>query len=103
DFQVFDRVFIPAANGAQIPLKQLADIRFESSANFINHRDLERFVLVSAFVADGYLTPSVYSEFLKKLEKVEFPPGYSYQMSGEIERQAETFGGLGAIIAITVF
>ena len=103
DLSVFDKVFITAANGAQIPLKQLADITFETSPNFISHRDLERFVLVSSFVADGYLTPSVFDEFTSKLEKIDFPEGYSYQMAGEIERQAETFGGLGNIIAITVF
>ena len=103
DLSVFDKVFITAANGAQIPLKQLADITFETSPNFISHRDLERFVLVSSFVADGYLTPSVFDEFTSKLEKIDFPEGYSFQMAGEIERQAETFGGLGNIIAITVF
>jgi multidrug efflux pump subunit AcrB len=103
DFSVFDQVFIPAANGAQVPLKQLATVQFESSPNFINHRDLERFVSVSAFVADGYLTPAVYDEFMEKLQKVDFPEGYRYQMSGEIERQEETFGGLGNIIAITIF
>ncbi|WP_304236541.1 efflux RND transporter permease subunit [Jiulongibacter sediminis] len=103
DFSVFDKVFVAAANGAQIPLKQLANVAFETSPNAINHRDLERYVLVSSFVADGYLTPSVFDEFTQKLEKIEFPEGYSYQMAGEIERQAETFGGLGNIIAITVF
>ncbi len=103
DNSVFDEIFVPAANGAQVPLKQLATVSFESSSNTILHYDTERFVSVSAFVKDGYLTPSVHEEFLDKLEKINMPEGYYYKISGDLERQAETFGGLGNIIAITIF
>ncbi len=103
DNSVFDEIFVPAANGAQVPLKQLATVSFESSSNTILHYDTERFVSVSAFVKDGYLTPSVHEEFLEKLEKINMPEGYYYKISGDLERQAETFGGLGNIIAITIF
>ncbi|MCR9062527.1 MAG: efflux RND transporter permease subunit [Cytophagales bacterium] len=103
DNSVFDEIFVPAANGAQVPLKQLAKVSFESSSNTILHYDTERFVSVSAFVKDGYLTPAVHEEFLEKLEKINMPEGYYYKISGDLERQAETFGGLGNIIAITIF
>lgn len=103
DNSVFDEIFVPAANGAQVPLKQLATVSFESSSNTILHYDTERFVSVSAFVKDGYLTPAVHEEFLEKLEKINMPEGYYYKISGDLERQAETFGGLGNIIAITIF
>jgi multidrug efflux pump subunit AcrB len=101
--EVFDKIYIPAANGAQIPLSQLATVQFESSPNFITHYDKERFAIVSAFVADGFLAPSVQSEFLAKLEEITLPEGYRFKISGEAERQAETFGGLGNIIIITIF
>lgn len=102
-FDVFDKIYVPAANGAQVPLKALATVQFESSPNNINHYDKERYVLVSSFVADGYLTPSVNEKFIEKLEQIEIPVGYRYQISGEVERQKETFGGLGNIIIITIF
>lgn len=102
-FDVFDKIYVPAANGAQVPLKALATVQFESSPNNINHYDKERYVLVSSFVADGYLTPSVNEKFIEKLERIDIPEGYRYQISGEVERQKETFGGLGNIIIITIF
>lgn len=103
NLDVFDKIYIPAANGAQIPLSQLATVQFESSPNFITHYDRERFAIVSAFVADGYLAPSVQKEFLSKLDQIKLPDGYQFKISGEAERQAETFGGLGNIIIITIF
>ncbi|WP_341226416.1 efflux RND transporter permease subunit [uncultured Arcticibacterium sp.] len=102
-FDVFDKIYVLAGNGAQVPLKALATVNFESSPNNINHYDKERYVLVSSFVADGFLTPAVNEEFLEKLEQIDFPEGYGYQISGEVERQKETFGGLGNIIIITIF
>ncbi|MGK0137454.1 MAG: multidrug efflux pump subunit AcrB [Algoriphagus sp.] len=103
DFSIFDKIFFTAGNGAQIPLKQLAEVVFESSSNAIYHRDLEQFVGVTAFVKDGYLTPAVNEAFMEKLEKIDFPQGYSYKISGEFERQQETFSGLANIIVITIF
>jgi multidrug efflux pump subunit AcrB len=101
--ETFDKVYVTAANGSEVPLKAIANTHFESSPNKINHYDRERFVQVSAFVADGFLTPTVYKNFQEKLDKIKFPEGYSYQISGELERQQETFGGLGNIIIITIF
>jgi multidrug efflux pump subunit AcrB len=101
--ETFDRVYVSAANGAEVPLKAIATTHFESSPSKINHYDRKRFVLISAFVADGFLTPSVHENFQEKLDKISFPEGYSYKISGELERQQETFGGLGNIIIITIF
>jgi multidrug efflux pump subunit AcrB len=100
---VFDKIYVSAANGAEVPLKAIASSNFESSPNNINHYDRERFVLVSSFVADGFLTPAVHAKFLEKLKEIEFPENYVYKISGEVERQQETFGGLGNIIIITIF
>ena len=103
NMETFDRVYVSAANGAEVPLKAIATTHFESSPSKINHYDRKRFVLISAFVADGFLTPSVHENFQEKLDKISFPEGYSYKISGELERQQETFGGLGNIIIITIF
>jgi multidrug efflux pump subunit AcrB len=100
---VFDKIYVSAANGAEVPLNAFATTHFESSPNNIYHYDRERFVLVTSFVEDGFLTPAVHTSFLEKLEAIKFPEGYTYKISGEVERQNETFGGLGNIIIITIF
>ncbi len=100
---VFDKIYIPSVSGAQIPLSQLATIEFESSANRIQHYNQERYTSVSSFVKEGYTTAQTLEKFNEKLSQVEFPKGYRYELAGEEEQKAETFGGLGTIIIITIF
>ena len=103
DARVFDKIFVPAANGAQVPLSQLATVGFESSPNFITHYQKERFVSVSSFVKEGFITSEVLDAFTEKLNQIQLPEDYRVEISGEQERQNETFGGLGNIIIITIF
>lgn len=100
---VFNKIYVPSASGAQIPLSQLATIEFESSANRIQHYNQERYTSVSSFVKEGYTTTETLSKFSKKIEQLKFPEGYTYEFAGEEEQKAETFGGLGIIIIITIF
>lgn len=100
---VFNKIYVPSASGAQIPLSQLATIEFESSANRIQHFNQERYTSISAFVKDGYTTAETQSKFKEKIEKMDFPKGYTYEFAGEEQQKAETFGGLGTIIIITIF
>ena len=41
--------------------------------------------------------------FTEKLNQIQLPEDYRVEISGEQERQNETFGGLGNIIIITIF
>lgn len=100
---VFEQIYIPAGNGAQIPLSQLASLEFESSSNRIQHYNQARYTSISSFVKDGYTTAETLKAFHARLKEMEFPEGYSYELAGEEEQKAETFGGLGTIIIITIF
>jgi multidrug efflux pump subunit AcrB len=100
---VFNKIFITAPNGTLVPLFQLATVSFESSPNKIQHYNQERYTSVSAFIAEGHLRPEVEKEVGQKLAELKLPSGYKIELSGEAEKQAETFGGLGTIILITIF
>ena len=100
---VFSKIFIANQMGNLVPLSQLATIGFETSPNRINHYDRDRYSTVSAFIQSGFLTPNVTKEAIEKLAKIKLPKGYEFKMAGEVERSAETFGGLGTIIIITIF
>jgi multidrug efflux pump subunit AcrB len=89
--------------GPAIPLRQIAEIQFETSTNQIRHFDRDRFVTISAFVKSGYLVDNVYNEILAKLEKYKLPNDFSYKAAGELEAREKSFGGLGTIILITAF
>jgi multidrug efflux pump subunit AcrB len=102
-FDVFKRLYVNSVTGASIPLNQIADVSFESSANSIKHYDKNRYVVLTSFVKSGYLVGNVNNDIVKKLEKFRFPANYTYTVAGEVESQQESFGGLGTIILITFF
>jgi len=101
--EVLNNLYVNTLTGAAIPLRQIAEIQFETSTNQIRHFDRDRFVTVSAFVKSGYLVDNVYNEILAKLEKYKFPNDFSYKAAGELEAREKSFGGLGTIILITAF
>jgi multidrug efflux pump subunit AcrB len=103
NLDVFDKIYINSVTGASIPLKQLAQIAFQTSPNGINHFDKDRYTTVTSFLKTGYNTTEVTAGLLKKLDAVAFPKGYGYKAAGEVEAKQESFGGLGTIILITVF
>jgi len=103
NMSVFSKMFVANQSGNLVPLKQIANINFETSPNRINHFDKERYTTISAFIQSGFLTPSVTREASEKLAAIKLPKGYEFKMAGEVERSQETFGGLGTIIIITIF
>ncbi|PAC27614.1 efflux RND transporter permease subunit [Flectobacillus sp. BAB-3569] len=103
DLDVFNRLYVNNALGTAIPLKQLVDIKLETSQNQILHFDKERYVTVSTFLKSGYNTAQVNQELIKQLNTFKFPKGFSYRVAGEAENAEKSFGGIGVIVLITVF
>ncbi|MBB3837347.1 multidrug efflux pump subunit AcrB [Runella defluvii] len=100
---VLNNLYINTLTGSAVPLRQIADVQFETSTNQIRHFDRDRFVTISAFVKSGFLVDNVYNDILAKLEKHPFPKDFSYKAAGELEAREKSFGGLGTIILITAF
>ena len=101
--EALDRVWVASATGAQVPLRQLATIRFESSPAVIQHRDGERAVTVTSFVRGGFNTARVTGDVLRRLDAVTLPAGYRIVPAGELESREESFGGMGGAIIVAVF
>ncbi len=102
-FDALNKVYVNTANGASVPLNNVADIGFQSSPTTIRHYDKDRYTTVTAFVRSGYNTTRMTQGILKNLDTLRFPAGASYHPAGEVESKEESFGGLGPIILITVF
>ena len=61
-------------------------------------------VYVDAQVQEGYLIAKVNDAVVKAVQsKVTLPEGYRFEVGGEAETAARSFGGLGPIIALAVF
>jgi multidrug efflux pump subunit AcrB len=54
-------------------------------------------------VGKGFLVDRVINTVIKKMDKLDLPAGYSYEMGGEVESRKDSFGGFTSIIIITVF
>ncbi|AQG81670.1 efflux RND transporter permease subunit [Spirosoma montaniterrae] len=103
DQTVLNNLYVNTVTGAAVPLRQVADVEFETGTNLIKHYDKDRYVSVTAFVKTGYLVDNVYNDVLKQLDTMKFPAGFRYVAAGELESRSKSFGGLGTIILITVF
>ncbi len=103
DQSVLNDLYVNTVSGGAVPLRQVADVQFETGTSLIRHYDKDRFVTVTAFVKTGYLVDNVYSDVLKKLDIMKFPMGFRYVAAGELESREQSFGGLGTIILITIF
>jgi multidrug efflux pump subunit AcrB len=101
--EALDAIYAGSVTGAQVPVRQLAALEFETSAPVIQHYDGERAVTVTSQVRTGYNTDRVTRAVLAVLDTLPLPDGYDITAAGEIESRQESFGGLGAAILIAVF
>ncbi|MEZ0609740.1 efflux RND transporter permease subunit [Fibrella sp. WM1] len=103
DQSALNNLYINTLAGGAVPLRQIADLQFESGTNQILHYDKDRYVTITGFVKTGYLVDNVFTDVLTKLGKMTFPKGFTYKAAGELESREKSFGGLGTIILITAF
>jgi Cu(I)/Ag(I) efflux system membrane protein CusA/SilA len=95
-------VLVTGANGAQIPLGQVADIRQVSGPAQINSENglLEVSVLMNARGRDA---GSVIADADKAIRaKVQMPPGYYYNWSGQFENEIRAKKRLQFVLPVAV-
>jgi multidrug efflux pump subunit AcrB len=98
----FDRITITSLTGAHIPLNQISSISFKSSPKQIDHFNFDRTVTITSDVEIGYSTDRVTRSIIAKLDEYQWPKGYRYYVSGEMESQQESFSGMGKAIVIAM-
>ena len=86
----------------QIPISAVADVRYTSSYGSINRIDLERVVTISSNVLEGYNANEINGQIRQALQDFDVPEGYSVQLTGQQEEQAETAGFLGVALVAAV-
>lgn len=69
----------------EVPLKEIADFEVKESPTSIRRSSQNRYIEVSASIADGYNVGLVSQDLQKKLDTYEVPDGYELVMSGENE------------------
>ena len=86
-----------------VPLRQVANITPSTGANQINRRDLNREIELSANVV-GRSAGQASADIKKALEKMNWQPGYRYQIGGATKSMNESFGyAVGALFLAIIF
>lgn len=103
NIESLNRVLVPTASGAQIPIAQLATVKLTSGPAMIRNENgmLAGFVYVDIFNRDV----GSYVDEAKKVvgEAVKLPAGYSLIWSGQYENMIRVKERLTLVIPITIF
>ncbi len=91
------------ANGAIVPLKQVADITVAEGYSFIRREQLQRYAVIQMDVrgrdVDGFVTDA--NALIK--EQLNMPPGYWIEWGGAFENQQRALKRLAIIVPLTIF
>jgi multidrug efflux pump subunit AcrB len=97
------RVYVPSATGNAVPLPAIATPRLSGGPAAIDRYGQQRSVGVTANLEPGTVTSKVSEAVAQKIRAIDLPPGYSFVQGGEAQAQAQSFGGLGGVVLLTVF
>ncbi len=89
-------------NNTEILLREVANIRIGNSPREILHNNQNRIVEISADLDNDLPLDKVASTIDEKLENVEFPPKYSYSITGEEALRKESMGSLGFALLLSL-
>ena len=84
-----------------VPLSSMVSVRVATSPTEINRRDLARQVTVSANLDDLPIGTAV-KHVEEAAKRINMPPGYRIDLSGEAENMAESFGYMGESLLLAV-
>lgn len=102
-FDLLDGLHLGTASGAQVPLRQVADLRLTESPSTIERFERERSVMITAYTETGYNTVQLTGQIIDQLDSMNWPDGYTYEVGGEAESAAESFAGFGTAILVAIF
>ncbi|MGE0624770.1 MAG: efflux RND transporter permease subunit [Pseudomonadales bacterium] len=104
NLEALERVFVTAANGAQIPITQVADIRFRTGAPMLRNEDgqLVSFVFVDVGDAIGIADYVALARDVVA-ETVDIPAGYRIDWAGQFTYFERAKARLSVLVPLTLF
>jgi len=96
-------ILVPAADGEQIPMKNLATIQVSNGAAFIYRQGNSRFIGVQYSVTGRDLASAVHDGQRAVRDAVQLPPGYRIVWGGEYQEYTQSRAQLRVILPLTLF
>ena len=88
--------------GADVPLRQIADIEPQWNVGKIKHRNGVRTLTVQSEVADGVLPAELLAAIQPRIGKLVLPAGYRIEYGGEDYNKNETFSQMISVLAVSL-
>ena len=107
--EMLARVLVPAMNGVQIPLSQLADIRYVRGPEAVKSEDTFLIGYVLFDKKPGFAEVDVveacqhYLDSKKAAGELNLPPGVTYRFAGSYENQIHAQKTLAVVLPLTLF
>lgn len=87
---------ITSADGRQVPLKSVAHLKYRDAPTVIGHDQMRRAITVMGYYRKGE-PPSMdvgMEVMMKAMAKLNWPPGYTIEMRGDMTQMMDAFGRL---------
>ncbi|MEX6625665.1 CusA/CzcA family heavy metal efflux RND transporter [Tenacibaculum salmonis] len=96
------KLYVTTANGAQVPLENVADVSFKTGPNQIQRDDAKRRITVG-FNVRGRDVASIVTELQQKVsEKIQFDTGYYITYGGTFKNLEEARERLGIAVPVAL-
>jgi heavy metal efflux system protein len=96
------RIPVATADGGQVPLAQVAPLRYKSGAGFIYREDNMRFIPLKFSVRGRDLESTIADAQARIRSKVKVPDGFHFEWSGEFQELEEAMSRLKIVLPITL-
>ena len=88
--------------GQGIKVRDIGVVKEAATPPAITRKNRERYVTVSGVVASGYALSEIVEEAKLKMNDIQMPSGFMWQIGGTSEDQQETFGDLFLLMGLMV-
>ena len=102
DLPALERILVRTPAGAQVPLVQLADVRFAMGPDMLRSEAGRVVGLVSVNVADRPIVDFVADARRSVADQIELPPGVRLEWAGQFEAWERASGRLWVLVPITL-
>jgi len=89
-------------NNTEILLREVAEINLGSSPREILHNNQNRIIEITADLDPGHPLDQIAAAIDDNLKDVEFPPKYSYRITGQEALRKESMGNLGFALLLSL-
>ena len=97
-----ENLAIKSPQGKEAPLKDIAVVAEASGFSSIRRSGQQRYLTVTAGLAEGFNIGKVNSEIKRRLSEYKIPDGYSIAMRGEEELISDSFRDLYLMLAMAI-